>query len=102
MLNPVTDLSALAEQQCRIEHKLDLIIRYLATKDGAFELTPLKEGVDPLTHKPVEYFMDLMKRHVIRRSSDGTGLLPPSSVLFDSPVAKTTGNNNGGSSGDVG
>lgn len=98
MLDPITDLSALAEQMCRIEHKLDLVIRFLATQNGEFELLPIKEGVDPLSHEPVQYYMDLFKRHVVRVATDGTGLIPPSPVLF-SPQAIQTGNTNGGNEG---
>ncbi len=101
MLNPITDLSALAEQLCRIEHKLDLLITHLATKDGTFVLSLMKDGgIDPLTLENVTYYMDIMKRHVVRRTSDGSGLSPPSSVLFSSPETdSTTGNNNGGNEG---
>jgi len=105
MLDPVTDLSALAEQLCRVEHKLDLIIHFLATQNGEFQLTKLKEGVDPITQEQVVYYMDLFKRHVVRRASDGTGLLPPASVLFNQPQNnQSQGSNNGGneSGGNVG
>lgn len=101
-LDPALDLSAIAEQQCRIEHKLDLIIEYLAKKDGDFALRVLADpdNSDPLTQEPVTYFMDLFKRHVIRRTSlaNGTGLISPSSVLFTS-ANSSTGNTNGGKSG---
>lgn len=102
MLNPITDLSALAEQLCRIEHKLDLVVDYLATKDGEFKLSLIKDGthVDPLTQEQVMYYMDLFKRYVVRRTSDGTGLFPPSSILFTPQNNQNTGNtNNGGESG---
>lgn len=103
MLTPTPDLSALAEQLCRIEHKLDLVVRFLATQHGEFPLTPLKEGIDPLTHEPVTYYMDLLKRHVVRVAKDGTGLVPPLGILFDPPTPNKpnqgTGNNNGGNEG---
>lgn len=99
MLNPITDLSALAEQLCRIEHKLDLVVRFLAMQNGEFELTPMKEGVDPLSQERVQYYMDLMKRHVVRISVDGTGLIPPSAVLFSPQATTETGNTNGGNEG---
>src|SRR5690349_1963491 len=98
MLNPITDLSALAEQLCRIEHKLDLVLEYLAQSDGRFALRLMSDGThrDPLTQEQVSYYMDLFKRHVVRKAIDGTGLLPPSQVLF-TPIANT-GNTNGGES----
>jgi len=97
MLNPITDLSAIAEQLCRIEHKLDLVVEYLAEHDGEFSLRLIsdKNHRDPLTQEQVEYFMDLFKRHVVRKSADGTGLLPPSPILF-TPIASTGNTNNGG------
>jgi len=105
MLNPTTDLSGLAEQLCRVEHKLDLIIRFLAINSPAFELIKIKDGVDPITHEPVTYQMDLMRRHVIRLSTDGTGLIPPSSVLFNQPQnnqSPGSSNNGGNEGGNVG
>lgn len=103
MLPPTADLSALAEQQCRIEHKLDLIILFLATQFGEFQLTPMAEGLDPLSLQPVTYLMDLMRGHVVRPSSYGTGLVPPASVLFNTtPTSNPTGNNNGGNQGESG
>lgn len=104
MLNPTTDLSALAEQLCRVEHKLDLIIRAMAMQNGEFQLVLMKDGVDPVTHEKVAYYMDLMKRHVVRVSGDGTGLIPPSSVLFSPTAIQVRGSDNGGneSGGDPG
>lgn len=101
MLNPITDLSAIAEQLCRIEHKIDLIVEHLAQTDGKFALRLISDGEqrDPLTQEQVTYYMDLFKRHVIRKSSDGTGLVPPSSVLFMPPNASTGNPNNSGESG---
>lgn len=92
MLPPTVEVSALAEQLCRIEHKLDLIVECLATQIGEFPLRRIdeKNHRDPITLEKVEYVMDLFKRHVVRRTSDGTGLIAPSSVLFDSPTAPVT------------
>ena len=97
MFNSVTDLSALAEQLCRIEHKLDLIVEYLAKKDGDFELRRIDSAkhIDPITQEPVNYLMDFFKRHVVRRASDGTKLLPP--LIFNQNT--TTGTSNGGETG---
>ncbi len=97
----VPDFSAIAEQLCRIEHKLDLLVEYLACGDGAFPLRKMKdEQLDPITQEPVRYLMDLMKRHVVRVSSDGTGLLPPSNVLFSQPTPDINPGNQGSSNGE--
>lgn len=96
--NKPPDLSAMAEQLCRIEHKLDLMVEFLAMSDGKFPLRLMndKENRDPLTQELVTYFMDIFKGHAIRKSLDGTGLLPP--FRFDSlpPTSGNTGNKNGG------
>ena len=104
MLNPITDLSSIAEQLCRIEHKIDLIVEYLAQSDGKFSLRLISDKThrDPLTQEQVDYYMDLFKRHVVRKSSDGTGLYPPSFVLFTPNSANTGNANNGGESGSNG
>lgn len=104
MLNPLTDISALAEQLCRIEHKIDLLVEYFAQLDGNFALRLIKDGshTDPLTQDRVTYYMDLFKRHVVRSTTDGTGLVPPASILF-TPLNPNTGNiNNGGENGSNG
>lgn len=98
----VPDNAAIAEQLCRIEHKLDLLVSYFAEKDGTFQLRPMNEGFDPLSLVPVEYYMDLLRRHVIRKASYGTNLIPPSMALFNTPQVGNTSNGNGSEDGNVG
>ncbi len=103
MLSPKADLSAIAEQMCRIEHKLDLLIFYLAQQDGTFPLRLMSDkNLDPLTLTPVEYIMDLFKGHAVRRASDGTGLVPPNSVLFSPTTQGSSSNGSNEGSGDAG
>jgi hypothetical protein len=97
--NNSTDLSSVAEQLCRIEHKLDLVIEYMAMKDGEFPLRKMldERNIDPVTQEQVTYFMDLFKRHVVRNTSLGTGLMGPFAGLFPPiPTPTPTGSTNNG------
>ncbi len=102
-MNNPPDLSAIAEQLCRIEHKLDLVIEHMAINDGTFPLRPMKIDQvwknnphrDPITLETVQYQMDLLRGHVVRITSDGTGLIPPHKILLTTP--NNPGKTNGGS-----
>jgi hypothetical protein len=90
------DLSAIAEQLCRIEHKLDLVVEHLAVTDPSFPLRELLDprNLDPITHEPISYIQDLFKRHVVRRGGDSTNTVPY--LQFDQRTTPTPqGNNNG-------
>ncbi len=103
--NTNLDISAIAEQLCRVEHKLDLLLEYFAMKDGDFPLRKMgdERNIDPVTQEPVSYYMDLFKRHAVRNTSHGTGLMGPFAALFPPNVTITPqGNNDGNGSGEQG
>lgn len=74
MSNP--DLSALAEQLQRIEHKLDLVIAGLAIVSPTMDLKAVGdlEHVCPLCLQMVGYVTDVFKGHIIRQCGCNSGL----------------------------
>lgn len=88
------DLSALAEQLCRIEHKQDLILEALAKELPHLQLRSIDDpnNHDPITMEPVTYQMDLSRGHAVRQTSQRTGLMPPMGNIFGSPEIERTTN----------
>ena len=77
MSNP-RDLGALAEQMCRIEHKIDLLLEALASIYPQVPLRPVGDPthIDPCSLEPVRYQIDIPRNHVIRQTNGSTGVVP--------------------------
>jgi hypothetical protein len=97
-----TSLSALAEQLCRIEHKLDLILEGLAKNIPSMPIRPMnsEHNFDPITGIQVRYNIDIVHGHVVRVTEfpNGTGLLP---INIQPMPEQSKGSRNGEGSGEV-
>ena len=73
-----SDLSVVAEQLQRVEHKLDLVLEGLATLNPVAALRKVgdPEHTCPLCLQPVSYQLDIFKGHVTRQCVCRTGVLP--------------------------
>ena len=73
------DLSALAEQLCRIEHKLDLLLEG-AAQQNPYVPTGRQVGqgghVCPVCGAFAQYDMDMFRGHVVRRCACKSGVVP--------------------------
>lgn len=76
----------LAEQLCRVEFKLDLILRQL--KLPSIMLLPMDAPGQscPVCKQPVEYQVQVTKKVVTRRCGCKTGKVAPDMDLFTPPV----------------
>lgn len=76
-MNNTNDLSELAEQLCRLEHKVDLILESLAMHLPHVSLRPLGDPnhIDPCSQEPVSYQIDIQRNHVVRHSGGRTGVM---------------------------
>jgi len=72
------DISALAEQLQRIEHKVDLLLESQAMSHPATRLRDLGDPNHscPLCFQSVLYQIDITKDHVVRKCDCSTGLTP--------------------------
>lgn len=90
------DLSAVAEQLCRIEHKLDLLLEGAATHVADMPLRPVgdPEHIDPTSLQSVQYQMDPQRNHVVRRGGGCTGIVPPITIPSLPVLSTNTGEEN--------
>lgn len=83
----------LAEALARLEHKVDLILEFLATTVGpgtqGFLLTQVgdQKHVCPVCTQQVQYMVDIIKKVVIRKCGCATGMIAPfDPTLFAPPL----------------
>ena len=89
-------LSEIAEQMCRIEHKLDVLLTILAMSNPVPQSILTQVGdpnhTDPLNGERVEYMNSLRNGHVVRKTMSSTGIFSGPHLNFTVPI----GDNNGG------
>ena len=93
-------LSALAEQLCRIEHKMDLILRQQAEQNPATILLPMnsQEHVCPVCLQNPTHSVDIINGHAVRSCGCATGKVPLNPAFAPGTLTTDTGDkNNGGS-----
>lgn len=90
--------AVLAEQLCRIEHKIDLILRRQAEHYAGTSLLPMnsQEHFCPICLKNPTHSVDIMNGHVIRTCGCTTGKIPLNPA-FAPGTTPQQGTNNGGS-----
>jgi len=90
----------LAEQLCRIEHKLDLLLEAAAKQDAGVSLRPVSspEHFCPLCQKAPAHQINVLGGHVMRTCGCSTGIVPSPIPTVVAPDPKQQGSNNGGSS----
>lgn len=85
----------LAEQLCRIEWKLDLLLRN--AKLPSIMLMPMDSPGQscPACKQSVEYKINVTKKVVTRKCGCGTGKIPNDMDLFTSPIPGAIGGTSG-------
>ena len=95
----------LAEALVRVEHKVDILLQLITLVLG--EHLPMPQVKDnnicPVCSKPIRYYMDVIRRAVVRDCGCGTGLLAPSNLDLFAPIGEKHGKGNTGNcSGESG
>lgn len=91
-------LAVVAEQLCRIEHKMDLILRHQAENHADTTLLPMnsQEHLCPVCLKNPTHGVDIMNGHVVRTCGCATGKIPLNPAFAPGTTVQQ-GANNGGS-----
>jgi hypothetical protein len=94
MINNPPSNSALAEQLCRIEHKLDLLLLNQCAHIPEAKNTPLNspEHLCPVCLQNPSHYVDIFKGHVVRTCGCSTGKLPNNALA---PGITIQGTNDG-------
>lgn len=82
--------SVIAEALARIEHKQDLILRWLRTMGTTVPLAQVGDDSHtcPVCSSRVSYAIDVLKKVVVRQCECKTGKIAPIDLsFFDPPVA---------------
>lgn len=94
------NLSAIAEQLCRIEHKVDLVLRQQAEQFPGAVLLPMDSDthICPVCFDNPTHRIDTINGHVIRTCGCATGRIPLNPAFAPGTLTTNIGDKkNGGS-----